>query len=435
LSRRSQSLIERLVRMIDSLEQNEEDPGRLSNLFAMDHLVTRMRRNSENLLLLAGHEGARKWSEPVALTDVTRAAISEIEQYNRVALRIQPGVMVAGHAVSDVVHLLAELIENATVFSASDSRVLVSVQELASGGVLIQVSDSGVGVSDTRLAEMNRRLDDPPPIDESISRHMGLYAVARLAERHGVRVRLRAGNPQGLTALVWLPDSLAERGGQQYGDLPQRLAAFEARRAPGQHAVPASPAFPAIDGRVADGQPDAYAPVTRTATGPSYALQATGQTLGQARGYATAQPAGPGASNWFNNRQAAGTGEAYDGGGAGSSPPPESAWSPPPASWASGQQAAEIAANPVRGDRTVAGMPVREPRANLVPGSAGGGQRAAGSAAGGYQEQATGGLPQRSAERPAERSAETARSRLTGFQRGARRAEDKASHAGERADR
>src|SRR5689334_11351415 len=92
LSRRSQSLIERLVRMIDSLEQNEEDPGRLSNLFAMDHLVTRMRRNSENLLLLAGHEGARKWSEPVPLTDVARAAISEIEQYNRVALKIQPGV-------------------------------------------------------------------------------------------------------------------------------------------------------------------------------------------------------------------------------------------------------------------------------------------------------------------------------------------------------
>src|SRR4051812_28930415 len=107
LSRRSQSLIERLARMIDSLEQNEEDPGRLANLFAMDHLVTRMRRNSENLLLLAGHEGARKWSEPVPLTDVTRAAISEIEQYNRVALKIQPGVMVSGHAVSDVVHLLA----------------------------------------------------------------------------------------------------------------------------------------------------------------------------------------------------------------------------------------------------------------------------------------------------------------------------------------
>jgi signal transduction histidine kinase len=444
LSRRSQSLIERLVRMIDSLEQNEEDPGRLSNLFAMDHLVTRMRRNSENLLLLAGHEGARKWSEPVPLTDVTRAAISEIEQYNRVALRIQPGVMVAGHAVSDIVHLLAELIENATVFSASDTRVLVSVQELASGGVLIQVSDSGVGISDTRLAEMNRRLDDPPPIDESVSRHMGLYAVARLAERHGVRVRLRAGNPQGLTALVWLPDSLAERG-QQYGDLPQRLAAFEARRTPGQHAtpaapaapaVPASPAFPAIASRAASGQPDAYTQDMRTATGPSYALQGAGQTTGQATVSATGTgpPAGPGASNWFRNRPGAPTGpgsdagEAY-GGQAGSYLPAESAWSPGDGGWASGQQAAQIVANPVRGDRTVAGMPVRVPSANLVPGSADGGQRTASYSAGGYdgQASASAGLPQRSAE--------TARSRLSGFQRGARRAEDQASHAGERSDR
>ena len=121
LSRRSQSLIERLVRMIDALEQNEGDPDRLSSLFAMDHLVTRMRRNSENLLLLAGHESARKWSEPVALADVARAAVSEIEQYSRVTLQIQPGIAVSGSAVSDVVHLLAEVIENATIFSPKDT--------------------------------------------------------------------------------------------------------------------------------------------------------------------------------------------------------------------------------------------------------------------------------------------------------------------------
>ncbi|HET9967088.1 MAG TPA: nitrate- and nitrite sensing domain-containing protein [Streptosporangiaceae bacterium] len=400
LSRRSQSLIERLVRMIDSLEQNEEDPGRLSNLFAMDHLVTRMRRNSENLLLLAGHEGARKWSEPVPLTDVARAAISEIEQYNRVALKIQPGVMVTGHAVSDVVHLLAELIENATVFSASDTRVLVSVQELASGGVLIQISDSGVGVSDTRLAEMNRRLDDPPPIDESISRHMGLYAVARLAERHGVRVRLRAGNPQGLTALVWLPDNVAERGGRQYGDVPQRLAAFEARRTPGQHAT----------------EPAAARPAVPSFTGPSRVLQPAGQD------------AGPASAAWFLNRQAAGI-EAAGIEAAGASPPPQSpwpaaprpegAWPAAPDGWASGQQAAQTVANPVRGDRTVAGMPVRVPHANLVPGSADGQRGASQPVA--SPGAASSGLPQRSAE--------TARSRLSGFQRGARRAEDQASHA------
>src|ERR1019366_7220863 len=241
-----------------------------------------MRRNSESLLLLAGHEGTRKWSEPVSLTDVARAAISEIEQYNRVALKIQPGVMVSGHAVSDVVHLLAELIENATMFSASDARVLVSIQELASGGVLIQVSDSGVGISEARLAEMNRRLDDSPPIDESVSRHMGLFAVARLAERHGVRVRLHAGSPEGLTALVWLPDSLAERGTRQYGDMPKRLPAFQARRTPGHHAIAISSA---TDSRAASSQPDAFAPATRTGAATSETVQA----------------ADPATSNWFRN--------------------------------------------------------------------------------------------------------------------------------------
>src|SRR5580658_10434905 len=156
LSRRSQSLIERLVRMIDALEQNEGDPDRLSNLFAMDHLVTRMRRNSENLLLLAGHESARKWSQPVALADVARAAVS--------------------------------VIEHATIFSSKDTPVHVSAQEVISGGVLIEVADSGVGIPDSRLAEINWRLDNPPIIDVAVSRHMGLFAVARLAERHRVRV-------------------------------------------------------------------------------------------------------------------------------------------------------------------------------------------------------------------------------------------------------
>jgi signal transduction histidine kinase len=408
LSRRSQSLIERLVRMIDSLEQNEEDPGRLSNLFAMDHLVTRMRRNSENLLLLAGHEGARKWSEPVPLTDVTRAAISEIEQYNRVTLKIQPGVMVSGHAVSDVVHLLAELIENATVFSASDTRVLVSVQELGSGGVLIQITDSGVGISEARLAEMNRRLDEPPPIDESVSRHMGLFAVARLAERHGVRVRLRAVNAQGLTALVWLPDSLAERESRQYGDMPQRLAAFGARRTPGYHAMSS-----AADTRVATSRPEAFGPATRTepATRTSPATRTDPATS------ETVPAADPARSTWFRNPRSPATDTAED-------------YSRPPSAtdgWAAGQQAARIIANPVRGDRTVAGMPVRVPHANLLPGSADGGRRVTSGPADAHEGPRPAVLPQRSPE--------MIRSRLSGFQRGARRAEDQTPHTGEKTGR
>ncbi len=445
LSRRSQSLIERLARMIDSLEQNEEDPGRLANLFAMDHLVTRMRRNSENLLLLAGHEGARKWSEPVPLTDVTRAAISEIEQYNRVVLKIQPGVMVSGHAVSDVVHLLAELIENATVFSSSDNRVLVSVQELTSGGVLIQVSDSGVGISPARLTEINRRLDDPPAIDDSVSRHMGLFAVARLARRHGVRVRLRAGTPQGLTALVWLPDSLAERGNILYGDMPQRLGGPQARHTPGQHAAP-SPAGhspvghrpaapgPAVAGWGARELPDTVAPATALRVGP--AARETVQrervqretvqreTVQRETVQRETGPAAGSGSGWFRNRRSPEAVPQPAGGGL----PAADGWGGGPSatdSWAGGLQAAQIIANPVLGDRLVAGMPVRVPHANLLPGSVDGGQRAAGRPDGGHGGQAT--LPQRSPE--------LARSRLSGFQRGARRAEGQTPHAGERADR
>ena len=240
LSRRSQSLIERLVRMIDSLEQNEGDPERLSNLFAMDHLVTRMRRNSENLLLLAGHESARKWSDPVSLADVARASVSEIEQYSRVTLKIQPGIAITGQAVSDVVHLLAEVIENATIFSAKDTPVHVAAQELTSGGVLIEVSDNGVGIPEARLAEMNWRLDNPPVMDVSVSRHMGLFAVARLAERHGVRVRLRPRSPHGLTALVWLPDGVTEREAGLYG-ARSRTFATQGRGASGGHGMPTRP--------------------------------------------------------------------------------------------------------------------------------------------------------------------------------------------------
>src|SRR3984957_12107067 len=211
LSRRSVPLIDRLSRMIDNLEQNEADSEQLSHLFSMDPLVPRRRRTSETLPGLAGEEPVRKWSEPVPLGDVARAASAEIEQYGRVSLTVQPGIMVSGQAAADIVHLLAELIENATLFSPRENQIQVSVADSPGGGVLVEVRDEGVGVSAARLAEMNWRLDHPPGVDVSVSRHMGLFAVSRLAARHGIRVRLRAGNPQGLTALVWLPGNLTSR--------------------------------------------------------------------------------------------------------------------------------------------------------------------------------------------------------------------------------
>ena len=209
LSRRSQSLIERQLSLIDSLEQSEQDPGRLSSLFRLDHLATRMRRNSENLLVLAGHEVTRRWSQPVPLVDVLRAAISEIEQYERVVLNVQPGIVVVGQAVNDVVHLVAEIVENATSFSPEDSQVYVSGQPLSSGGVLLDITDNGVGISGQEMSHANWRLDNPPVVDVAVSRRMGLFVVGRLAARHGVRVRLRHAQTGGLTALIWLPDTVA----------------------------------------------------------------------------------------------------------------------------------------------------------------------------------------------------------------------------------
>ncbi len=211
LSRRSQSLVERQIRLIDDLEQGEQDSERLANLFQLDHLATRMRRNSENLLVLAGHELSRRWSEPVALVDVLRAAVSEIEQYGRVTPNIQPGISVRGQAVSDVVHLLSELAENATTFSPAETPVNVSGHLLNSGGALLDITDQGVGMDAKEIAHANWRLDNPPVVDVAVSRRMGLFVVARLAARHGIRVRLRPAARGGLTALVWLPHDVITR--------------------------------------------------------------------------------------------------------------------------------------------------------------------------------------------------------------------------------
>ena len=221
LSRRSQSLVERQIRLIDELEQGEQDAERLASLFQMDHLATRMRRNSENLLVLAGHEESRRWNQPLALVDVLRAALSEIEHYERVTLNVQPGIMVRGQAVSDVVHLTAELVENATSFSADDTPVSIGGHLLGSGGVLLEISDEGVGMSAEEMAHANWRLDNPPVVDVAVSRRMGLFVVARLATKHGIRVRLRPAASGGLIALVWLPDeAIMQESARSVSGLP-----------------------------------------------------------------------------------------------------------------------------------------------------------------------------------------------------------------------
>jgi signal transduction histidine kinase len=259
LSRRSQSLVERQIRLIDDLEQGEQDAERLANLFQMDHLATRMRRNSENLLVLAGHEVSRRWTQSVPLVDVLRAAVSEIEQYERVTLNVQPGISVRGQGVNDVVHLIAELVENASSFSAADTPVKVSGHLLNSGGVLLDITDQGVGMGAEEMAHANWRLDNPPVVDVAVSRRMGLFVVARLAARHGIRVRLRPAPGGGLTALVWLPDevishdSAASPTGLRRFDLsPGTTAAAAAAPAAGLGSpAPAWPEDSESDGRAA----------------------------------------------------------------------------------------------------------------------------------------------------------------------------------------
>jgi len=357
LSRRSQSLIERLGQMIQSAGQREQDPDLHSEISTMEHLVNRMRRNSENLLVLAGFEAVRRWSGPVSLEELARAAVSEIEQYSRVDLDIQPGIVVVGLAATDVVHLLAELIENAARFSPQDSRVQVSGYELTSGGVLVEIRDGGVGISADRLAEMNRRLDDPPTADISASRHMGLFAVSHLAARHGVRVRLCASSPAGLSALVWLPGSVTDRVGVAPAGWPADVQAHVGEAV----SVPMR-AQPDLSPRVG-----------------GYLRTGGRRRPAHERTIATAQPDPP-------------VRPVQD---AGAAPVPV-----------------------VQGSLTAAGLPTRIPQANRVPGYPG------------LEENAASQHP----VPPALQSAEAARARLSGFQSGTRRAEQRISRAGEGAD-
>ncbi len=209
LSRRTQGLVERQLKLIDRLESGEQDPKQLDNLFQLDHLATRMRRNSENLLVLAGTDATNRSGRPVRLVDVLRAAVSEVEQYQRLVLQQPPAVLVLGRSASDLVHLLAELLDNATQFSPPDSHVMVSSELAADGGVVIEVADRGVGMTEEELAEANQRLASPAAVDASVSRRMGLFVVGRLAGRHGIEVLLRRGEAGvGIGASVLMPSRL-----------------------------------------------------------------------------------------------------------------------------------------------------------------------------------------------------------------------------------
>ncbi|WP_311932498.1 nitrate- and nitrite sensing domain-containing protein [Microbispora sp. H11081] len=434
LSRRTQTLVERQITLIDGLEQGEQDEQRLGDLFKLDHLATRMRRNSENLLVLAGQEPARRWSRPVEITDVIRASLSEVEGYERVMLNFPGDVSIAGQAVNDVIHLLAELVENALSFSPRDTRVVVSGNRIDGGGVMISVTDSGIGMTPDEIAQANWRLANPPVVDVSVSRRMGLFVVGRLAVRNGIRVQLRPHDGGGLTAMVLLPESIVSRPAfqpesyqgafapgwsprqagqgspqQAIGEWGRQNAPAAGVAAPTLHdplsrlrgrssgmdeaatgplpavtgPVPASPAFmssgaaPATTGPVAVSGPIHGAPVAYPAgaeTGP----QAAEEYLPI---FASVESA------WFRREPAGDTG---------------SGWQQTPAVEAGWQAAAAVTEKPASDGTTISGLPKRVPKANLVPGSA---EPPAAPAAASPQ-------PLLSPDR--------ARSRLASFQRGVR---------------
>ncbi|ABW15334.1 putative sensor with HAMP domain [Parafrankia sp. EAN1pec] len=227
LSRRSQGLVERQLRLIDDLENREQDPDQLANLFKLDHLATRMRRNNESLLVLAGTDTARRWTHPVPVNEVVLAAISEVEQYTRVKQTGAASVSIAGSGVSDVVHLIAELLENATSYSPPVTDVMVSSHSLGPGaGAMIEIEDQGIGMPAKELERVNDRLANPPIVDVSVSRTMGLFAVGRLAGRHGIRVQLRESASGGITAVVRLPAKLVTGDGGAIPSAPRPAAAI-----------------------------------------------------------------------------------------------------------------------------------------------------------------------------------------------------------------
>ncbi|GAA1949650.1 ATP-binding protein [Kitasatospora viridis] len=265
LAMRTLTLVERQLVLIEALEGREADAAQLDSLFRLDHLATRMRRNSENMLLLAGLENSQRSRKTVTLLDVARAAVSEIERYERVKLGFLAAVRLTGAVADDTSHLLAELLENATAFSPPQEQVEVGGWLLDNGELMISVSDRGIGLPPERMRAINEQLAEPTPEDRAerrdallagalTGRSMGLFVVARLAARHGLRVQLREnGRGGGVTAMVVLPREALHQDGVSSADLDdqrraERSVAADAARAAAVAAesLPAAPVVPVV---------------------------------------------------------------------------------------------------------------------------------------------------------------------------------------------
>ncbi|MFB6393611.1 nitrate- and nitrite sensing domain-containing protein [Polymorphospora lycopeni] len=252
IARRSQTLLHRQLALLDKMERRTTNPDELEDLFRVDHMATRMRRHAEDLVILAGAVPGRGWRNPVPMIDVVRGAVSEVEEYVRVDVHAIQPVSVVGRAVADLTHLLAELIENATSFSPPHTRVQVAGQKVPNG-YAIEVEDRGLGMVPDALAEANRRLAEPPDFDPANSARLGLFVVAKLSARHGIRVQLRPSPYGGVTAVALLPTELVvvapdaralpgRAGGQPAVDVDtMEVKALDPARRPSPMLLPAGP--------------------------------------------------------------------------------------------------------------------------------------------------------------------------------------------------
>jgi signal transduction histidine kinase len=257
LGRRNQSLLLRQLRIIDTLEQQAASPSALADLFALDHLTTRMRRHAESLTVLSGAPAARPRIGQVAVIDVIRAAVAETEDYKRVVVRTETEEVVTAAAVNDMIHLLAELIENATLFSPSATKVEVRAERVANG-FAIEVEDRGLGIAPGQLSDLNARLASPPDFDLVDADRLGLFVAGLLASRHGVEVSLSPSPYRGTKAIVLLPDELVLQGADADGPGgPARLRTTNALSLVGAAVSPALP-----EPRQADGTDPADQPAT-----------------------------------------------------------------------------------------------------------------------------------------------------------------------------
>ncbi|RKT11707.1 signal transduction histidine kinase [Streptomyces sp. 1114.5] len=284
LARRSQVLLHRQLTLLDTMERRTEDPAELADLFKVDHLTTRMRRHAEGLIILAGGSPGRAWRKPVRMVDVVRAAVGEVEDYARVTVRPFPGTGLLGSAVADVTHLVAELVENAAVFSPPTTQVTVQ-GEVVAHGFALEIDDRGLGLSEQLLAEINERLAVEQEFDLADTDRLGLFVVSRLARRHGIRVHLRPSPYGGTTAVVLIPRELLAEAPD---GLPEPAAAGRRPAGGGRRgqrdlvAVPGSPAGGASGGSGASVGASAAA-VSDGATGGVGAAGGPGDTGGRHR--------------------------------------------------------------------------------------------------------------------------------------------------------